>query len=60
MDKPDKPTTDARLVELIGKFEEGTTGGSFPLTPDDIGDVYAWLEWAQEVGSVKPEGKPYD
>ncbi len=42
-----KPTTDERLTELIGIFEEGTTGGAMPLSTDDIGDVYAWLQWVQ-------------
>jgi hypothetical protein len=45
----DKPTSDERLAELVGLFEEGTTGGSFPLSPDDIGDVYAWLQWIQAI-----------
>jgi hypothetical protein len=55
----DKPTTDARLMELIGIFEEGTTGwpvsqdGSTPLSQDDIGDVYAWLQWAQAINAPK-------
>ena len=61
-DAMEKPTTDARLVELIGIFEEGTTGwpisqdGSMSLSQDDIGDVYAWLQWVQAMNAPKDGG----
>jgi len=51
----DKPTSEARLAELVGIFEEGTTGGTLPLSSDDIGDTYAWLQWVQAAG-VPPSG----
>jgi hypothetical protein len=43
-----RPTTDARLTELTGKFGEGTTGWPMEqLSPDDIADVYEWFQWIQ-------------
>lgn len=52
-----RPTNDVRLRELMGIFETATTDGECRLDGDQIGDVYLWLQWAQqeaEKTGVKP------
>jgi hypothetical protein len=40
-----RPTSDMRLNELTGITEEMTTCEPKALSPDDMGDIYLWLDW---------------
>lgn len=43
------PTSDEQLDALIGIFEVATTDGEIQLDTNQIGNVYLWLLWAQNV-----------
>lgn len=43
------PTDLARLQELIDTMEIATTDGELVLNSDQIGDIYQWLLWANQL-----------
>jgi hypothetical protein len=42
------PTSVKRLLELVSVMEEQTTCEPTPLSCDDAGDIYLWLDWAKD------------